>query len=102
MCLKIWLENYKKQKDINMYLAFAGVNYDSYNEKWEKFARWVKQLNCYKNILKLFWENKIDNKNYNFLLQFKPHLEKLKTIDEKIRFLHQYTGHWYKVLFKIK
>ncbi len=102
VCLKVWLENYKKDKNIDIYTSLAWTNYDSYNEKWEKYWRWKKKLNCYKAILQLFEANKVDNKNFNYLLAYKPYLEKLKTENEKINFLHKNMWTSYKVLFKIK
>ena len=102
VCLKIWLENYKKDKNISIYTSLAWVNYDSYNEKWEKYWRLKKQLNCYKSILQLFGKNKVDNNNFNYLLVYKPYLEKFKTENEKINFLYRNIWTTYKVLFKIK
>jgi len=102
ICLRMWLENYKKQKNINIFTSLAWVNYDSYLKNWKIYSRWNKQINCYKAILELFSKNGVNQKNYNYLLQFKPYLKKIKTTDEKIQFLHKYTWHWYKVLFKIK
>ncbi len=102
ICLRIALENYQKEKNIDLYLSLAWVNYDSYNEKWEKYSRRNKQINCYKAILQLFDANEVNTTNYNYLLKFKPYLDKIKTENEKIAFLHRNTGHWFKVLFKIK
>jgi len=109
VCLKIWLENYnnviwkvKSKKDIEVYISLAGVNYDSYNSEWKRYWRLNKQMNCYKWILQLFNANQINNNHYNYLLQLKPYLNKLKTEEQKIQFLHNNLGHWFKVLFKIK
>jgi hypothetical protein len=102
ICLKIWLENYRTQKDLNIYTVLAWVNYDWYNEKWEKIARWTKLLNCYESIIQLIDNNKINSNNYNYLINFIKPVNELKTKNDKINFIHKYVTHWYKVLFEIK
>jgi len=102
ICLKVALDNYKENKDIEEYTYLSGVNYDSYNKDWAKIWRFKKQVNCYEKIITLFKDNKVDSNNYSYLQIYKSHINKLKTVNEKIKFLHKYSWHWYKVLFKIK
>ncbi|MDQ7023225.1 MAG: hypothetical protein Q9M97_06935 [Candidatus Gracilibacteria bacterium] len=102
ICLKMGIENYKKQKDINVFIALAGVNYDSYNEKGERYGRNDKKIECYKKVIDLFNLNKIDGNNYNYLLHLKPYLDKLDTENEKINLLYKNFNYSGKVLFKIK
>ena len=102
VCLRVWLEKYKKDKNIKEYMNIAGVNYDWYTKDWKQIPRTNKLIYCYKEIINLLKNNKVDNKNYSYLLPFKSYLEKLKTENEKISFIHKNTWPWFKVLFKIK
>ena len=102
ICLKIWLENYGKEKNIETYTYLSWVNYNSYNDKWWIIWKNNKRINCYKSILRLFNANQINQKNYNYLLPLKSYLEQIKTENEKLVFLSKNISPWYKVLFKIK
>jgi len=108
ICLKIALEDYGKSNkssiDFTNYMIIAGVNYESYPKKWWVVNRRQKLGACYQYIDWLITWNKIDNKNYNYLLGFKRYLEKNKIVDQKQRFIYMqkfFTG-WYKALFRIK
>lgn len=99
ICLLLWIEEYKKTRDINNYMTFAWVNYDSYDKDNKKINRQEKIISCAKYIDKLIDENKIDNENYPFLLQYKVYFESNpKSIESIISII----SNSYKVLFKIK
>jgi len=108
ICLKIALEDYKKSDKsaiaMSNYMIISGVNYESYPEPWKVVNRRQKQAACYKYIDSLVTWNKIDNKNYNYLLGFTQFLVKNKITDQNQRFtyMQRFFTHWYKALFKIK
>lgn len=112
ICLQIWLEDYKKSEkkdiDMNNYIKMAWVNHESYTSSWKTISRWEKVLECYNKIINLIEQNKIDEKNYNYLLPFKQYLTSpenanvLKDQRALIELFKQYIRPGYKALFKIK
>ena len=109
VCLKVALESYKKSEktddDKNIYLTNAWVNYESYLLSWKTVWRSEKQLSCFLHIFELIKDNKIDNKNYIYLLPYKMAIENNQNLKEDkdiIFFLQEYINHWFKVLFRIK
>lgn len=82
MCLKIALEDYKKsqktKEDMDRYMLFAWVNYESYDATGKLlYYRREKQFKCYDYIIELILKNKIDQNNY-------PYLQGLKSAVERI------------------
>lgn len=57
ICLKVALEEYNKSQktknDLEKYIRLAWVNYESYTSSWETVLRWLKQYECYNEILSL-------------------------------------------------
>ncbi|MCD5380395.1 hypothetical protein LR004_00555 [Candidatus Gracilibacteria bacterium] len=102
VCLKMALEEYKTNKNLDEYLQLAGVNYDGYTDTNNAIKRRLKQTACYTKIIGLINSKKISETSYPYLAKYIPHLAKLKTENEKILFIHRYLGHGYKALFKIK
>lgn len=112
MCLMLALENYKKsdksEQAMKDYLLLAGVNYESYLADWSVVGRWVKLWRCYETIFELIKWNKINDKNYNFLLNVIQYLNKpeykwkINTAQDMYNVLSRVVSHWYKVLFKVK
>lgn len=110
ICLKLALEEFDKSKklseDRTRFITIAWVNYESYSEQWETINRWTKLMECYKTINDLIKNNKIDNDNYNYLLNISNYIaqnkDKFKTENEIYALLQQQVVSWYKVLFKIK
>lgn len=108
ICLRVALEDYKKSKktddDMNNYITLASVNHESYTSDWKTIQRWEKQIWCYNHILTLFKENKVDEKNYNYLLWIKNYIDsnKFETEDQLFNFLNTNIWHGWLVLFKIK
>ncbi len=110
ICLKIAIEDYKKSekkdKDMLDYLVIAWVNYESYTSDWKQIVRWTKLLQCYKKVNDLIKNWKVDNKNYNYLLNvsnyMKQNKESFKTEKEIYTLFQQQIPSWFKVLFRIK
>ncbi len=102
MCLKVGLEEYKKNKNIETYLELAGVNYDGYTTDNQMIKRSLKQVACYEKVISLIKSKKVTQDSYSYLNIYIPHLAKLKTTQEKVMFLHKYVWHGFKVLFKVK
>ena len=109
MCLKVALEKYSQDGNLDDYMTFAGINFDSYvveNGVEKKIERWEKLIKCYKYINTLVKTNQITNDSYQYLL---PHADYIRTNtglldnDNKIHsFLHTQIWKSFKVLFKIK
>jgi len=97
ICLRVALDTYKVDKDINMYLDIAGVNY------WESGR---KLTACYTQILQYIQEFKIDDENFSYLKNYeayiKENLEKERTTQDYIQLLHKAIPQSYKALFEIK
>ena len=87
-------------------MDISWVNYESYTDEWKQINRGVKQYNCYKEILSLIDDNKIDKQNYNYLLNLSDYIEQNKDSFESeqdiINLLYKHVKTWYKALFKIK
>lgn len=109
-CLKVALEDYNKstksETDLLEYINIAWVNYESYKEDWTQINRNTKLLACFKRIKVLMDEWKIDNSNYNYLVNLdnyiKQNSDSFKTEQQLFPFMQQQITHWYKVLFKVK
>ena len=102
MCLKVALEEYRKNKDIKKYLELAGVNYDGYTSDNKVIKRSLKQVACYEKVISLIESKKVNQDSYSYLNIYTPHLAKLKSTQEKVMFLHKYVWHGFKVLFKVR
>lgn len=108
VCLKIALEDYKKslktQEDLQKYFRMAWVNYESYPASGWVLNRWEKQLECYNYILSLMSENKVNEKDYNYLLPIQNYLSsnKITSQEELLNFFRNYVTHGWMVLFRIK
>ncbi len=113
MCLKMALEDYNKsqktQKDLQDFITTAWVNYESYQMidwKEKTIYRWEKQIWCYNKILSLISENKINEKDYNYLLNInnyiKSNMSNFKSQEEVLQFFQNYVTNWWLVLFRIK
>ncbi|MGB2111313.1 MAG: hypothetical protein ACPHY8_05835 [Patescibacteria group bacterium] len=108
-CLMAARETYinssKSPQDYVEYLAMAGVNYDGY-EDGEKISRTQKRIYCYNKVLNLIEENKVDNKNYPYLLPIKNYLLENPNIVADMQLLTAYLQRelpfGYKAFFKIK
>ncbi|MDD5769856.1 MAG: hypothetical protein PHE25_02720 [Candidatus Gracilibacteria bacterium] len=106
-CLKIALEDYTKssktKEDLDKYIRFAGVNYESYTSSGETINRGVKQFGCYNYILDLIKNNKVDEKNYSYLLPIKQYIDKNNIPSDQLSdFFRNYVGYGWMVLFRIK
>ena len=104
VCLKIALENYNysKQKDKDVFKILAWVNYESYTKDWKQIPRTSKKIVCYKTIIKLANENKINKNHYSYLLKDKAILDKLKDINKKLIYLNRKYSYSGKALFELK
>ena len=110
ICLKVAIEQFNKSEkfseDRETFLTIAWVNYESYTEEWTQINRWTKLMQCYRVIDSLIKENKINEKNYNYLLNINNYIKQNKdsfqTENQIFTLLQQQVKHWYKVLFKIK
>jgi len=102
ICLKMALDDYKKEKNYDIYKILAWVNYDSYTKDWKFISRKKKQIVCYKAIVELFKNNKVNKNNFPYLLRFKPYLDKISDYNQKILFLDRNISFGYKALFKVK
>lgn len=99
ICLKVALDRYKTTKKIDEYMILAGVNYDSYDEKWEKIYRQQKKLSCATFINNLLEANAINENDFSYLLPYKKYFETNPRSVEKIDSMIWMS---YKILFKIK
>ena len=110
ICLKVWLESYSKsnktENDLKNYMMVAWVNYESYDKDWKQINRWVKMMQCYRYIKDLIEYDKINTKNYPYLLWIRNFVynnrDKIKSENDLYALLQKNVRHWYKVLFKIK
>ena len=100
-----YIKSSKSPQDYVEYLAMAGVNYDGY-EDGEKISRTQKRIYCYNKVLNLIEENKVDNKNYPYLLPIKNYLLQNPNIVADMQLLTAYLQKelpfGYKAFFKIK
>lgn len=105
ICLKVALENYWKNNDIDQYMMFASTNHESYSEAWV-VTRSQKMVSCYRYVLDLMRNNKIDQDNYSYLVwldvQFERNNVNINNEKEAMSFLQQFITSWFKVLFKIQ
>jgi len=112
-CLKIALEDYKKSdkspESLEQYITIAWVNYESYkivDDKEQTINRWEKQLACYNHILSLMKDNKINEKDYSYLLPIAQYINtnqaNFKSQEDLLRFFQSYVSHGWLVLFRIK
>ena len=79
VCLKLWLEKYttsqKTEADVKAYMEFAGVNYESYDEEWNRTLRGEKQVLCYTEIINIINANEnLTTSGYDFLQPIKNYL----------------------------
>lgn len=108
ICLKVALEEYNKsqktQNDLEKYIRLAWVNYESYTSSWETVLRWLKQYECYNEILSLINNKKVDSNNYTYLAGLSDYISKntFKSEEELLKLMNQYIGHGWLVLFRIK
>ncbi len=108
-CLMAARETYinssKSPQDYVEYLAMAWVNYDWY-ENGEKISRTQKRIYCYNKVLNLIEEDKVDSKNYPYLLSIKNYLLENPSILQDMELLTTYLQRelpfGYKAFFKIK
>lgn len=105
MCLRVALDDYKINKDIDKYMSLAWVNYESYKD-WKTISRWEKALMCYEYMYNLLLNNKISEKSFSYLWWLKNYYEQnkatLNTRDRVLSTIHSNYWKSYKVLFKIK
>ena len=80
-------------------MILAWVNYDSYDEKWEKIYRQQKKLSCATFINNLLEANAINENEFSYLLPYKKYFETNPRSVEKIDSMIWMS---YKILFKIK
>lgn len=66
VCLRLWLDTYKKNNDLQEYMDIAGVNYGS--------DKGMKKWKCLIKILTLIQEKKINNLDYPYLEKYKQYL----------------------------
>ncbi len=76
VCLKVALENYKKNPDFKKFLELAWGNYDSYTKNNKKIWRNIKKNICANFILQLKKNKQIDSNHY-------PYLQAIINMDEK-------------------
>ncbi len=108
-CLMAARETYinssKSPQDYVEYLAMAWVNYDWY-ENGEKISRTQKRIYCYNKVLNLIQEDKVDSKNYPYLLPIKNYLLQNPSVAADMQLLTAYLQRelpfGYKAFFKIK
>ena len=105
ICLKVALEGYSKNNDIDQYMMLASTNHQSYSESWV-ITRSQKMVSCYRYILDLMKNDKIDQDNYSYLVwldaQFKRNEIDINNEKEAMWFLQKFITSWFKVLFKIQ
>ncbi len=98
ICLKVWLETYKKNKNLKEFYNLAWVNYNSF-KNWKIISKSVKRNFCLNYILNLKRNKKINKDNY-------PYLQWLNRLDENqsINYIKQLIGRnwWMFALFKVK
>lgn len=110
ICLMLALEDYKnsskKEADLDEYMKYAWVNYDSMDRHWNELLRSQKLSSCYTKINNLVASESIKSTKYPYLLWIYNYLKSennsLKTEEDYTRFYMQYIPSWYKVLFRIK
>lgn len=98
ICLKIAIENYNQNRDLDQYMMLAWNNYDSY-KNWVKISRQEKKLYCIDFIDNLLTNNSITNEKYTYLMPYKNYFQSNPKTKEQINSLIQSS---YKVLFQIK
>ncbi len=112
ICLKVALEEFNKSEkfseDYDRFMTIAWVNYESYTEEWKTIWRWTKLFKCYETINTLIKDEKIDETNYNYLLNINAYVkadenkEKFSDVNNVYKLLQGQVKHGYKVLFRIK
>ena len=106
VCVKLALDEYNRDKDIEKYLQIAGINYGNWQEKGKK------KMLCLSQIYELIKNEKINKENYSYLLRIQEYLfQTLKNaqdtgqeIDSTLttQTLNRVVNHGYKALFEIK
>ncbi|NUJ98154.1 hypothetical protein HGA92_05215 [Candidatus Gracilibacteria bacterium] len=110
ICLMLALEDYKnssrKEADLDEYMKYAGVNYDSMDKHGNELLRSQKLSSCYTKINNLVASGSINSTKHPYLLGIYTYLKSennsLKTEEDYTRFYMQYIPSGYKVLFRIK
>ncbi len=110
MCLMMALEDYKKsgktKEDMQEYMKYAWVNYDSLWADGTQYNRGEKLWICYTKINNLVNSWAINDVQYPYLKWIYNYLKSenntLKTQEDYSRFYMQYVPSWFKVLFRIK
>ncbi len=102
ICLKLALDEYRLDSDMQKYLQIAWVNYGNSKEKN------TKKLACISQIYKAIETNSINAEKYPYLRPYKKMVDdmllkskKTRTIQEIYTAINQNLPTWYKVLFKI-
>lgn len=99
VCLQLALDNYKLNWDFDEYMKLAGVNYDWYDNNWNKVFRQTKRVYCSEKISKLLEWDLISETNYPYLMKYKVQNDNTPMTIEQI---NNMLGMAYKAIFKIK
>jgi hypothetical protein len=106
LALEDYKNSSKKEADLDEYMKYAWVNYDSMDRHWNELLRSQKLSSCYTKINNLVASESIKSTKYPYLLWIYNYLKSennsLKTEEDYTRFYMQYIPSWYKVLFRIK
>lgn len=99
ICLRVWLERYEENQDMEEYMLLSWTNYESYDEDWNQINRSKKRNECARYIDYLLENNKVTQENYSYLLPYKNYFEDKQRNPAAISNL---IGTSYKALFEIK
>lgn len=99
LCLRLALE-----ENNDKFLETAWVNYESYTASWQVIQRQQKQIICYNHILELLKDNKVNDKNYSYLIPIWDYIKKnnITSQDQMFQLMQQAVWHWWLALFRIK
>lgn len=102
ICLKVALEDYQKDENIEEFMKVAGVNYGTNTQKREK------KLACLNSVYSHIEKNEISANSYPYLAWYKRVVDEMvlnsaepRTIQEIYTVLNQNIPQGYKALFKI-
>lgn len=100
VCLKLSLDLYKENKDINQFIQIAGVNHGPIDIKQQKYAA------CVGEMARLISEKKLSKDTYPYLMMYQNALPQLWVKDTDVvsisNAIAPYVSQWYKALFKIQ
>lgn len=99
VCLKVWLERYNENQNLEEYMLLSWTNYESYDKEWNQINRLQKRNECARYIDFLLENDKVTQERYSYLLPYKNYFEDKQRSPAAISKL---LGTSYKALFEIK